>query len=93
MVNPSVNFHPYVELYDLKSDPWELHDVSSDPRYAQVRKDLLSRLHRQMRQTDDPLLQVAVTSPHHHKAMAILEAADGPGEASGRSLRYPGFFR
>jgi len=40
---PDVN-----ELYDLTADPYELHNVYDDPRYAGVRRDLLRRLYRHL---------------------------------------------
>ena len=35
---------PGWELYDLKRDPYELHNVSDHPDYADVREDLKRRL-------------------------------------------------
>lgn len=71
--NHAVAYHPHVELYDLTKDPWEQNDVAASPEYAAVRRDLLRRLHRHLLETQDPILQGAVTSPHHRRAMAILE--------------------
>ena len=31
------------ELYDLEADPWEHHDLSQDPEYAEVKWDLMRR--------------------------------------------------
>jgi len=73
--NHAVSYHNHVELYDLAADPWELHDLADDPQYAAVRADLLARLHRHLVETGDPILQGAVTSPHHRTAQALLEAA------------------
>lgn len=72
--NHAVAYHPHIELYDLIKDPWEQNDVAHRPEYAAVRRDLLRRLHRHLVETQDPILQGAVTSPHHRRAMAILEA-------------------
>ncbi|MDQ8054011.1 MAG: sulfatase [Pedobacter sp.] len=44
-----------VQLYDLKNDPWEYHDLSTDAKYDQVKKNLLAELNRWQVQTDDPL--------------------------------------
>ena len=77
--NHATAYHPHVELFDLTADPWEQHDVAERPPYAATRKDLLARLHRQMVATDDPLLHGAVPSPHHRRAIELLEQADGPG--------------
>ncbi len=73
--NHAVSYHNHVELYDLAADPWELHDLADDPQYAAVRADLLARLHRHLVETGDPILQGAVTGPHHRAAQALLEAA------------------
>jgi N-sulfoglucosamine sulfohydrolase len=35
---------PEIELYDLKKDPWELKNLSDDPAYSAVKKELLSKL-------------------------------------------------
>jgi choline-sulfatase len=37
-----VNYRP--QLYDLESDPEELHDLGEDPAFAQVRQDCLRKL-------------------------------------------------
>ena len=47
---------PRVELYDLKTDPHEVHNVATDPRYAQARADLESRLLKELERTGDPRL-------------------------------------
>lgn len=35
---------PEVELFDLRSDPHEVHNVASDPQYAEVKAELLDEL-------------------------------------------------
>jgi hypothetical protein len=37
---------------------------------------LLKALHRFLVETQDPILQGAVTSPHHERAVALLAEAD-----------------
>ena len=37
-------FIPEWELYDLRADPHELHNVAHDPAYAAVRSELTRRL-------------------------------------------------
>jgi arylsulfatase A-like enzyme len=44
---------PMVELYDLKSDPNEFHNVFEDPAHAAARQDLLQRLGEWMGATFD----------------------------------------
>ena len=73
--NDAVSFHPDVELYDLHKDPWEHNDVAGQPEYASVRESLLKRLHQHLVETKDPILQGAVTSPQHHRAIGLLEGA------------------
>jgi arylsulfatase A-like enzyme len=69
-------YHPHVELYDLRDDPWELKNIAERPECVGVRKELLKALHRQMVETQDPILQGAVTSPFHLCAAALLAEAD-----------------
>ncbi|QNN25468.1 sulfatase [Planctomycetales bacterium ZRK34] len=45
---------PAEELYDLKKDPDQHHNVAADPAYAAVRKQLADQLMTYLRQTDDP---------------------------------------
>jgi arylsulfatase A-like enzyme len=68
--------HPIVELYDLRADPLELHNLTGHPAYASVRRDLLDHLYVWMRATGDPLLRGAVPAPMHHWALAELTGED-----------------
>ncbi len=45
---------PPEELYDLRSDPDQLHNVAEDPAYTQVRQDLADRLLEALRVSRDP---------------------------------------
>jgi arylsulfatase A-like enzyme len=38
------HFRHWRELYDLRRDPWELHNVANDPSYAGIRRRLQRRL-------------------------------------------------
>lgn len=44
---------PAEELYDLRSDPHEVHNVADDPRYEKVLAKLRARLDRWIVETDD----------------------------------------
>lgn len=44
------------ELYDLKADPAEAHNLAADPAAQEVLRDLRSRLQAWMRQNGDPAL-------------------------------------
>lgn len=72
---PPESYHPPIELYDLQNDPWEHHDLGQDPAYAEVRKELMARLQRWMVETNDPILQGAVTPPIQKLALAMLAEA------------------
>jgi len=65
--------HKNVELYDLEQDPWELHNVADEPAYSAARRDLMTRLRRHLVETEDPILQGAITPPFHWKALELLE--------------------
>ena len=45
---------PEEELYDVKADPYQMHDLADDPRYAEIKKTLDKALADYMRVTDDP---------------------------------------
>ncbi len=47
---------PREELYDLKSDPHQVKNVASDPRYAAARAELETRLMAELKRTGDPRL-------------------------------------
>ena len=40
---------PVEQLFDTEADPHEINNLASDPRYANVLKDLRTRLATQMR--------------------------------------------
>ncbi|MCP4786049.1 MAG: sulfatase [Fuerstiella sp.] len=45
---------PEEELYDLKLDSHQVHNVAAEDRYAQVKSDLSSRLMQVLKETGDP---------------------------------------
>ncbi len=45
---------PAVELYDLKTDPGQLHNVADDPEYADQIVQLRNRLEQRLKETEDP---------------------------------------
>jgi len=49
------NFQDPNELYDLKRDPWEVHNVYRDPQYAAVREEFIDLLYRWNQRTNDAL--------------------------------------
>jgi arylsulfatase A-like enzyme len=70
--NRAAAYHGDVELYDLASDPWEQVDLADRPEWVAVRAELLARLRRHLADTRDPILDGAIASPHHRRALALL---------------------
>jgi len=60
------------ELYDLKADPDEMHNLYHDPKYADLVKQLTARLEELRKETNDTYVYVP-TKP-------IGREADHPGE-------------
>jgi len=54
---------PQEQLYDLIFDPNETHNLVGEPLMAVVLDEMLGRLERWMRSTDDPLLKGPVPAP------------------------------
>ena len=46
---------PEIQLFDLKNDPLEFHDLALDPEYSEVKERLLGVLSHWQELTDDPL--------------------------------------
>jgi N-sulfoglucosamine sulfohydrolase len=70
---PASSYTPAIELYDLTRDPLEWTNLEEQPDNAAIRDDLLARLGDWMRDTHDPLLDGAVTSPRHRLAVDALQ--------------------
>jgi len=70
--NHALAYHKPCELYDLRDDPWELKDLADAPEYAAMRMGLLSRLHRFLAETHDPICNGAITPPLHQKSLRML---------------------
>ncbi|RYD23932.1 MAG: sulfatase [Verrucomicrobiaceae bacterium] len=45
---------PREELYDLKTDPWQMHNLAGDPAHEKIRAELETRLLDELRRTNDP---------------------------------------
>jgi N-sulfoglucosamine sulfohydrolase len=69
---PALAYGPAVELYDLENDPLEWNNLADANDHQQVRLELLSRLSGWMRDTNDSLLDGAVTSPRHDRVVGLL---------------------
>ena len=74
--DPAGAYHEPVELYDLAEDPLEARNLASSAEHASVRRELLDRLHRSMRDTDDPLLTGIPLPPIYMKALQALASGE-----------------
>lgn len=45
---------PAEELYDVKKDPYQLHNLAQDPDYATIKEKLAADLEEELRRTKDP---------------------------------------
>ena len=69
---PAMSRHPLVELYDLRRDPLEHHNLAEDPAHVELKRTLLDRLNRWMHDTCDPLLEGIPVPPMHTQALTLL---------------------
>ena len=49
------------QLFDLKKDPWEVHNIASDAKHAALKKSLLERLHRFQKELEDDIPAVTAS--------------------------------
>lgn len=68
-LNGPNSYHPPVELYDLRTDPLEMVNIADEPDAAPYLDDLGHRLLHWMKDVDDPILDGAIPSPLHHRAL------------------------
>jgi len=66
---------PAEELYDLRSDPRQMHNVADDDRYAAARKEMSDRLMKVLNETGDP------------RVVGAGDAFDGPPWVDARNPR------
>jgi arylsulfatase A-like enzyme len=45
---------PAIELYDVQSDPFNVHNLANDPKYARVQKELKTKMEQWMKDNKDP---------------------------------------
>ncbi|MEM1164865.1 MAG: sulfatase [Planctomycetota bacterium] len=65
---------PFVELYNLETDPHELVDLAPDPEWASVGAALDAKLLDHLRALDDPILRGPVHMPYYDLAMESVAA-------------------
>lgn len=52
------------QLYDLRTDPDERHNLAGDPAHEQIRRDLVAQLEAWRHETADPLLEGPLPAPY-----------------------------
>lgn len=79
---------PEFELYDLLEDPWEFHDLSHDPSYADTLLRLQHALTEWRKEQEDPFLDPGAMERLFQLHGQARRAIDGqPSEEHGRLLR------
>ncbi len=68
-LNPARAYHLPLELYDLAEDPHETRNLVQVPAYAPALRELQARLKRHLHDTQDPILNGAIVSPMHQRAL------------------------
>lgn len=64
---------PFVQLFDIKKDPYELDDLGSKPEYASVVKEMSKNLLNWMEQVKDQILKEPLRTPYYDKAIKDLK--------------------
>lgn len=80
----SVQYHPPFELYDLKNDPHEQHNLADDPSHSGMRDDLICSLRKWMQDTDDPLLRGPMAQGAYLQRMAAFKSIGQAGAGETR---------
>lgn len=57
LFNLAFQKRPGEELYNLDSDPYQLHNLADEPLNKNIKKELEQELNRYLEQTDDPRVQ------------------------------------
>ncbi len=79
---------PRFELYDLKDDPYEFHNLASAPEHAGTLRALRQELAVWRRKTGDPLLNVE----NLRRLAAEVRSVKSKKAARKRPWRYPVYF-
>ncbi len=82
---------PEFELYDLRNDPWEFHNLAEDPNYAEQLKRLKRRLTEWQEQTNDPLRHRRILERFTAENDATMSSGKYVKKKTGR-WKYPEYF-
>lgn len=75
IVQQTTGQRPPVELYDLRHDPLEMHNLAGRPENKELEQSLIGRLVEWMHETHDPILAGPIASPYYHSVMQRLQTA------------------
>lgn len=67
-----------LELYDLRDDPFETHNLAANPEHQNVFDQLRHELLVWMRETGDPVLDGPVPSPFYDRARRAVVTGEPP---------------
>ncbi len=73
-----VQYHPPFELYDLKEDPCEQHNLANDQSHRGTRDELICLLRKWMADTEDPLLDGPMAQGAYEQRMREFKTIDQP---------------
>lgn len=68
----------FCELYDLQSDPEEIHNLADDPDHAHIRSELDQQLRTWLEKSDDSILRGPEPSPFYTAAMMNFKLSTIP---------------
>ncbi len=68
-------YHTHFELYDLENDPWEQENLVGNDSHSEIRDTLMQQLFKHLHDTQDTILDAAVTSPMHTSVVQKLRDA------------------
>ena len=67
----------YIELYDLKDDPYEKENLAEDTSYNNIKTDLLGVLYQWMQDTSDPILDGPIPSAAYVDRLRVFKEMCG----------------
>jgi N-sulfoglucosamine sulfohydrolase len=79
---------PVYELYDLKEDPLEFHNLSGDPAYKEIMDGLIKALEKWQVETDDPMADPVKLARYTREVDSVSGAYEGNGYARDPSFEW-----
>ena len=79
---------PTYQLYDLKTDPHEWHDLANDPRYQEYQERLKREMRRWQEETDDPLRDPAKLKMLMDECETVVQSGKRSPKGGWQYLKY-----